>query len=663
MEIGDVVGGRWQISHHVATSDLGELYEAYDVERASVFAVKVLGPRVLGNRERWSAFVRLARRSTELLGACAARIEAIEVDGASGCPFIVSESVAARPLDAVVESDGPVKPERVLSLLCRLAEALEPAHAAGLAHRSLKPSNVLLADNGTPRLTDFALGALREDAWAAPPAWCAPELMAAGAVPSPQSDAYALALLAFFALTGRHAFEAAEPLDRERLATAARGGLRTASARAAALGKKADLRLDRWFSLALEPDPTRRFQTTRELATSFGQHLGLPVDLAEPRVLPATVGSRAPQLPLSEPSNVGPSAAAAPSLEAPRPMVVLDQTQRDPSRDSGIVSVSARPLLFSEDLPRPPAASTPALTPTKPDEAPAGVTAGSPLRRDDALAATLVGTSPLHAAPIPAENTSRESKQAGALSDESERSEGLTEASHATDATDATASPVLASPSGDARVASATPFAPTHDAVPPQELAPKPKGITVSPSVVIAVGLGFLGMGLAMLALVLWALSDRGGRADVARAEPSAPPLPAEIPAATQSATPAASAAAAPTSPPPPAPESPEEAPASAATQAFTPSPGMAGVTFECSPVPCEGIFCDAERYDATRPVELTPGKHVCKGVASGYGAPGVTVHLAEGQHTVTRIELSPRKQPAASGKKKPCGTFINPCK
>jgi hypothetical protein len=92
----------------------------------------------------------------------------------------------------------------------------------------------------------------------------------------------------------------------------------------------------------------------------------------------------------------------------------------------------------------------------------------------------------------------------------------------------------------------------------------------------------------------------------------------------------------------------------------------MASVSFVCSPLPCENVFCDAQRYDPSQPVELKPGKHVCKAIATGYSAPSVTLHLAEGQHTTQPIELFPRKEAAAksgTGKKKPCGTFINPCK
>jgi Na+-transporting methylmalonyl-CoA/oxaloacetate decarboxylase gamma subunit len=182
-----------------------------------------------------------------------------------------------------------------------------------------------------------------------------------------------------------------------------------------------------------------------------------------------------------------------------------------------------------------------------------------------------------------------------------------------------------------------------------------------------------LGMGLAMLALVLWAVSGRETSENVrAEAPKTAPaptasaqphPAPAE-PSAPSAAAPSAAPTASeqPATPAPATTEDPSAPPG--ADEPAPPSPGMGSVSFVCSPVPCESVFCDAQRYDPSKPVELKPGKHVCKAIASGYSAPSVTLHLAEGQHSSQPIELAARKEPTTkSGKKKPCGTFINPCK
>jgi serine/threonine-protein kinase len=678
-----LIGQRWQVSHVIGSGDLGEVYETYDVERSGVCAVKVLEPRILSNREIWSTYVRAARRSSELLGATGARITAIEVDGSSGCPFVVSEKLGERPLDAVVQSSGPLKPERVLALLCHLAPVLDALHAAGLAHGNLKPTNVFLTDAGEPRLTDFGLSALRDDRWAGPAGWCAPELFEAGARPTAQSDVYALGLITFFALTGRHAFAAADPLDRERLMTAEKGGLRTASARAAALGRKVDLRLDRWFLLALEPKLTQRFKTVSELARSFGQQLGLPVNLPEPVSVPAPEvdhGAAAsdaamavqPQIPRapSKPDLGGGKAAdtsATPPNVAPRPMVVLEPTPPPGavSRDSGIVSVSVKPLLFAEDIPRPPASSAPDLT-QKPS-------AAAPTGKIDELGATVAVPSSDQVGeaekPVPAALAAPADEEPPSA--EVESPPRVVPARAADDQVDATPFEVEAKrPIATAQAAPS----PTGAAPTAPESTPAPNSVAVSHSVLIAGGMVVLGMGLAMLALVLWTLSDRK-ESQSARAEapPTAPaptasalagPAPTEAPAPAQAAPSAAPTAGQTAPAPTPAATDDPSAPPTADEPA-PPSAGMGSVSFVCSPVPCESVFCDAQRYDPSTPIELKPGKHVCKAIASGYSAPGVTLHLAEGQHMSQTIELAARKEPATtkSGKKKPCGTFINPCK
>ncbi len=665
-----MIGQRWQVSHLIGSGDLGEVYETYDVERSGVFAVKVLEPRILSNREIWSTYVRAARRSSELLGAAGARIAAIEVDGSSGCPFVVSEKVAARPLDGVVQGSGPLKPERVLALLCDLAPVLDALHAARLAHGNLKPSNVHLTETGEPRLTDFGLSMLRDDRWAGPPGWCAPELFESGARPTAQSDVYALGLLAFFALTGRHAFAAAEPLDRERLIAAEKGGLRTASARAAALGRKVDLRLDRWFSLALEPKLPQRFKTVTELARSFGQQLGLPVNLPEP-VVPAPEVDREvadadaaqPQFPRapSRPDFGGAKAAdasATPPNVAPRPMVVLEPTPPPGavSRDSGIVSVSVKPLLFAEDIPRPPASSAPDI-PQKP-------AVPAPTGKIDELGATLVFAS--------TDQSTDAEKPEPAKAAPPEREPAREEVESPPRVAPARAADDVPAPALGAEAKRPIP-APIEAAPAAPESTSGPKSVAVSHTVLIAAGMAVFGMGLAMLALVLWATSDRkaseSARAEApptapaptASAEPAPAPTEAKAPASAAPTTAPTAAEAAP-SPTPAATEDPSAPPG--ADEPPPPAPGMGSVSFVCSPVPCESVFCDAQRYDPSQPIELKPGKHVCKAIAAGYTAPGVTLHLAEGQHTSQNIELAARKEPTTkTGKKKPCGTFINPCK
>jgi serine/threonine protein kinase len=136
-----------------------------------------------------------------------------------GSPFLVSEHVPTGSLAASIgEKPHPV-PEAI-RLVAGLAELLGYVHRQGVTHGNLKPTNVLLAADGIPRITDFraALGP-PDTTDPAAVATLAPELLADPAAElRPHTDVYGLGLILYHLLTGRPPFDPADPDLRERLA-------------------------------------------------------------------------------------------------------------------------------------------------------------------------------------------------------------------------------------------------------------------------------------------------------------------------------------------------------------------------------------------------------------------------------------------------------------
>jgi tRNA A-37 threonylcarbamoyl transferase component Bud32 len=134
------------------------------------------------------------------------------------------ELVRGESLEEHVQAHGALSPPEAARLGREIGSALAAVHAAGLLHRDIKPANVVRDADGRFVLADFGLGLPRHEtaeagaAAAGSPMYMAPELLF-GSPPDPRADVYALGMLVWFALAGRHPFPAGS-LESLRKATA-----------------------------------------------------------------------------------------------------------------------------------------------------------------------------------------------------------------------------------------------------------------------------------------------------------------------------------------------------------------------------------------------------------------------------------------------------------
>ena len=116
-------------------------------------------------------------------------------------------------LGSLLRTEGALEPARALAICAQIASALDAAHARGLVHRDVKPSNVLLdssehvylADFGLTRRLDDQLGDPGEDRSIGTPAYLAPEQLEGSAVDG-RADVYSLGCLLYECLTGERVF-------------------------------------------------------------------------------------------------------------------------------------------------------------------------------------------------------------------------------------------------------------------------------------------------------------------------------------------------------------------------------------------------------------------------------------------------------------------------
>jgi hypothetical protein len=133
-------------------------------------------------------------------------------------PWIVMELVRARSLQDVIDEDGPVTPRTAADIGRQVLAALNHAHQAGILHRDVKPSNVLITDEGRAVLTDFGIAQVEGDATLTQtglvmgsPAYISPERVQ-GERAVPASDLWALGATLYAAVEGKAPYERSDAM-------------------------------------------------------------------------------------------------------------------------------------------------------------------------------------------------------------------------------------------------------------------------------------------------------------------------------------------------------------------------------------------------------------------------------------------------------------------
>jgi serine/threonine protein kinase len=283
VEPGRLVGGKYQLVRLLGGGSMGEVWVAEHRTLNEQVAVKLMtrGGDLDSLEATASAAARFKfeARTAARLSRSTKHIVRVTDHGEEGSlSYLVMELLEGMTLETMLLRQGPMTPERLVVVVRQIAHALDLAHADGVVHRDLKPANIFIArdEDGAPlvKLLDFGIArGVRASTDAAfstaanvvlgTPGYMSPEHVSGAAPPDAHCDLWALATVAYEALTtelplpGVHAEELIANLKERRFIPI--------DQRAADLPHA----LGAFFEQAFAPNVENRHQSAKELALSF----------------------------------------------------------------------------------------------------------------------------------------------------------------------------------------------------------------------------------------------------------------------------------------------------------------------------------------------------------------------------------------------------------
>jgi tetratricopeptide (TPR) repeat protein len=296
LEGGQAFGSRYHIIRPLGVGGMGAVYQAWDAELGVAVAIKVIRPEIMADpgaaeevERRFKRELLLARQVTH---KNVVRIH--DLGEINGIKYITMSYVDGTELATLLKEQGKLAVPALMRIARSVVSGLVAAHAAGVVHRDLKPANIMIGRDGDALIMDFGIarstggvagGAAPEGGGlpgsfqgvsSRPEAtmqgsivgtieYMAPE-QARGESVDQRADIYAFGLILYDALVGARRAKQAESAIAELRSRMERPPPPLKSVVPDVPSTLADL-----ISQCLEPDPAKRFQTTKELETALGR--------------------------------------------------------------------------------------------------------------------------------------------------------------------------------------------------------------------------------------------------------------------------------------------------------------------------------------------------------------------------------------------------------
>ena len=263
--------GRYKIVGELGRGAMGVVYHAIDPNIGRPVAIKTIqfgGGRNPEEQNRLRERLFREARSAGILSHPGI-VTVYDVEQQGDLAYIAMEYVDGPTLDQVLSEAQPIPPERMFSILGQTAVALDYAHQKGIVHRDIKPANIMIARDGTAKITDFGIAKITASDQltmtgniVGTPHYMSPEQVQGQPVDG-RSDQFSLAVIAFEMLTGE------KPYSGEHLTTVVYKIVAEEPAAPHRLNPTLGLAIESVLRKSLSKKPDLRYPTCQEFARAL----------------------------------------------------------------------------------------------------------------------------------------------------------------------------------------------------------------------------------------------------------------------------------------------------------------------------------------------------------------------------------------------------------
>lgn len=216
LQPGTIFGRDFRIVRSLRAGGMGAVYVVEQLSTGKPRALKIMSPEFAQNPDARERFVLEARAASRVDSDHVVEIVTAGIDDETGALFLVMELLRGEELADSLARIGPLPLSDTIEVITQVGHALELAHAQGIVHRDVKPENIILAASRrrdvpfTAKILDFGIAKLAADSAKTgtqplgTPLFMAPEQTDRKGKITPGTDVWALGLMAFRMLTGRH---------------------------------------------------------------------------------------------------------------------------------------------------------------------------------------------------------------------------------------------------------------------------------------------------------------------------------------------------------------------------------------------------------------------------------------------------------------------------